>query len=63
MQNVYKAKGFADRNDYLRDVAANYGFTYKTVRMLADMLGEIEDFDGLISHLNEIEVPGVEWNN
>jgi hypothetical protein len=58
MQNVYTAKGFADRNDYLRNVAENYGFTFKTVRMLADMLGEIEDFDGLISHLNEVE-----WND
>jgi hypothetical protein len=55
MSNVYVANGFADRNDYLRDVAENYGFTFKTVRMLADMLGEIEDFDGLISHLNELE--------
>jgi hypothetical protein len=58
MENVYKANGFADRNDYLRDVAENYGFTFKTVRMLADMLGENEDFDGLISHLSEIE-----WND
>jgi hypothetical protein len=55
MKNDYEAKGFADRSDYLRNVAENYGVTYKTVRMLADMLGEIEDFDGLISHLNEIE--------
>jgi hypothetical protein len=55
MQNAYVANGFADRNDYLRDVAENYGFTFKTVRMLANMLGEIEDFDGLISHLNELE--------
>ena len=55
MQNAYVAHGFADRSEYLRDVAENYGLPLRTVRMLADMLGEIEDFDGLISHINELE--------
>jgi len=55
MKNIYVANGFADRNAYLRDVAENYGIAFGTVRMLADMLGESEDFDGLISHLSELE--------
>ena len=52
---IYVANGYKDRIDYLLSLAMAYGLPFKTVRMLADMLGDIEDFDGLISHLNELE--------
>jgi hypothetical protein len=53
--NTYEKNGWDDRNDYLRGQAENYGIDFATVQFLADTLGESEDFDGLISSLEDIE--------
>jgi hypothetical protein len=54
IDNVYEMNGFADRQDYLDDLADNMGLDRSIVSALADMLGENEDFDGLVTSLQDI---------
>ena len=49
--NPYLRKGFPNRAAYLRQVAEDYDVPIRYVRMLADMLGPDEDFDGLLISL------------
>ena len=42
-----------ERTEYLKSVADDYGVDFYTVRCLADMLGENEDYDGLISAIED----------
>lgn len=43
------------RTDYLNDLADDYGVPSDIVFMLADVLGENEDYDGLINMLEDYE--------
>lgn len=54
MSNVYKDKGYKDREDYLDSLADEYGVSRMVVYSLADMLGPSEDFDGLINALEDM---------
>jgi hypothetical protein len=54
MSDVYIKNGFKNRKDYLRNLAKDYGVHYTTVCYLASVLGENEDFDGLVSALDDI---------
>jgi len=56
MANVYQENGFKNRQDYLEDLANNMGVSMDVVGMLADVLGEGEDFDGLVSELEDYEM-------
>lgn len=47
-RNEYERLGFENRNHYLEDLAHEYGLDFDSVYFLATMLGEEEDFDGLI---------------
>lgn len=52
--NVYRDNGYDDREDYLSCIAEDYGLSLEeVVRPLADLLGPNEDFDGLVSALEE----------
>lgn len=42
-----------ERNCYLRELAEEYGVPMYVVRSLADMLGPNEDYDGLVSALED----------
>lgn len=42
-----------NRVDYLNDLADDYGVPNDVVFMLADILGENEDYDGLICSLED----------
>lgn len=53
IDNVYEMNGYADRQDYLDDLADNMGLDRSIVSALADMLGENEDFDGLVTSLED----------
>ncbi len=55
MSNIYKENGYENRKEYLESLADDYGIDYGTVAMLASMLGASEDFDGLISALEDYE--------
>ena len=54
-ENIYQENGYADRDDYLTCLAEDYGVSIEDVYSLAEMLGENEDFDGLVSALEDIE--------
>ncbi len=52
--NAYKENGFTSRRDYLDDLADNMGIDKATVYALADLLGPSEDFDGLVTALEDM---------
>lgn len=54
MSNVYRENGYNDREDYLSCIAEDYGPDLEqVVRPLAELLGPDEDFDGLVSALED----------
>jgi len=54
MSNPYLDHGYADREDYLSCIAEDYGLDLEeVVRPIADLLGPTEDFDGLVSMLED----------
>ena len=54
-ENIYQKKGYKNRKDYLECLAADYCVPLDTVYALASLLGKNEDFDGLISSLEDME--------
>jgi hypothetical protein len=50
---IYQEKGFKNRNHYLRSLAEEYCIDEDTVFVLADMYGPQEDFDGLVTSLQD----------
>lgn len=50
---VYEKHGYQDRIEYLTALAEEYDMHVEDVLMIADTLGENEDFDGLISALED----------
>lgn len=46
----------AERKEYLKELASEYGVPLKQVVMLAELLGEDEDEDGLISELEDLSL-------
>lgn len=55
MEIMYQKQGFKNRVDYLMYLSEEYGVSYDAVRSLAAVLGEEEDFDGLVSALEDWE--------
>jgi hypothetical protein len=55
MSNVYKENDYKNREDYLKCMSEDYDVPLDVVLSLADVLGESEDFDGLISALKDAE--------
>ena len=53
--NIYQENGYKDRKDYFNYLAAELDVPITTVLLLADMLGQNEDFDGLVSALEDAE--------
>jgi len=47
-QNIYQENGYKDRQDYLECIALDYGVPLEVVISLAEVLGENEDWDGLV---------------
>jgi hypothetical protein len=54
--NIYVQEGYLNREDYLLSISEEYGVEHEAVILIADMLGEHEDFDGLINALEDIEI-------
>jgi hypothetical protein len=50
----YQRMGFKDRLTYLESLARDFDLPMMTVKRAAVLLGSDEDFDGLISHLEDI---------
>ena len=53
-QSVYQLNGFANRRAYLEDLCQEY--PRSAVMALASTLGPSEDFDGLITHLEDMDM-------
>jgi len=51
--NTYKREGYENRRAYLLSLADDTGVDIKTVMALADLLGPSEDFDGLVTSLED----------
>ena len=51
--NAYVEAGYKNRNAYLRGLADDNGISYAKVKAIADMLGPSEDFDGLVTTLED----------
>lgn len=51
----YLENGYADRREYLKAMAEDYSVGLDVVNVLAATLGPNEDFDGLISALEDME--------
>jgi len=56
--NSYQELGFETRKQYLESLADDFGISKQKVMMIADLLGETEDFDGLITSLEDLESEG-----
>jgi len=52
--SIYTDEGYASRRDYLESLAEDMGVEPDTVCALASMLGSSEDFDGLVTALEDI---------
>ena len=51
--SVYEENGFTSRKEYLESLAEDYDMDYEDVEMLSATLGETEDFDGLVTALED----------
>jgi len=54
--NIYEEHGFKNRNEYLSSLAEEYSVDEHIVFEVADLLGENEDFDGLVMELKDYGV-------
>lgn len=55
VRNIYQEQGYHNRTDYLRCLSEDYDVPMYIVESLADLLGENEDFDGLVTSLEDYE--------
>jgi hypothetical protein len=53
MENLYIENGYKNRRDYLENLALDMGIEKDIVFSLASLLGSVEDFDGLVSSLED----------
>jgi hypothetical protein len=51
--SIYTDEGYKNRKDYLNSLADEYGIETDIVYSIASILGASEDFDGLISSLED----------
>ena len=54
--SIYTENGYANRREYLDSLAEDFGIDNETVYALASVLGKSEDFDGLVSALEDMEM-------
>jgi hypothetical protein len=53
--DIYREQGYGNRGEYLKGLSEDYGVEYSTVLALANLLGPEEDFDGLVTQLEDME--------
>jgi hypothetical protein len=54
MANIYQEQGYKSRKDYLESLSDDLGVDRDTVFELANLLGPSEDFDGLVTALEDV---------
>lgn len=57
-RNALSELGFATIEDYLADLADEYGVELDTAKLVFDVMGESELFDGVVSALEDAEAMG-----
>ena len=58
--NIYVEQGYESRKDYLNSLAEEFGLDKSTVYSIASLLGSSEDFDGLLTTLEDAaEMEGI----
>jgi len=50
---IYQVKGFKNRIHYIKELALEHGIPVSSVIEVANLLGKDEDFDGLVSMVQE----------
>ncbi len=60
--SIYTDEGYESRRDYLISLADDFGIDEETVFAIAGMLGSSEDFDGLITSLEDFSLAN-DFNN
>lgn len=58
-KDIYQERGFKNRREYLEDLAEREGADLLSVLLLADLLGPTEDFDGLVSSVQDGVLSGM----
>ena len=53
--NVYTENGYDGRRHYLMSMAGDYDVPYEVVCSLAQLFGPDEDFDGLVTALQDYQ--------
>ena len=53
-QDIYKEKGYEDRDHYLRNLSEEHCVDLEQVIMMSDLLGPNEDFDGLVTTIEDM---------
>lgn len=53
--SVYTEEGYKSRKHYLECIAEDYGVELDTVLQIASLYGPSEDFDGLVSTLDDMQ--------
>ena len=53
MTDIYTDNGYTDRAEYLDSLAEEYGMDINMVLNLAELLGPNEDFDGLVTTIQD----------
>ena len=53
--SIYTENGYENRKDYLNNLADDMGIDRETVYQIASILGSSEDFDGLVTSLEDMD--------
>jgi len=51
--SIYTEYGFESRDQYLESLSEDFGVDIDIIQELSDILGHEEDFDGLVSELED----------
>ena len=51
--DVYQENGYKNRTEYLWSLTEDHNVSIETVHLYSDLMGPSEDFDGLVSALEE----------
>lgn len=57
--SIYTDEGYESRRDYLTSLADDFGIDTEIVFSIAGMLGSSEDFDGLVTELEDYQSIGM----
>jgi len=52
--SAYEDNGYPNRHEYLKGLAVDFGIPLNVVLEIAEVLGPSEDFDGLVTELDDI---------